>query len=97
MAIGIGRVERVIAESSYGRENGILDAQTAEISDYGVDPDTGNYTIPIDEAMKMLVADSPKEDHKADEPSHGADDHKDEETHSKKDDDTSESKDELSL
>ena len=48
--------EKITASGSYGRENGILDKQTAEISQYGVDPTTGNYTIPIEKSMELMLA-----------------------------------------
>lgn len=43
------------AESDYRRQNMILDEQTAEISNYGVNPDTGNVVIPIDQAIELMV------------------------------------------
>lgn len=33
----------------------ILEQQTAEINRYGVDPEQGRYTIPIDQAMKKVL------------------------------------------
>lgn len=44
------------AQSNYGRQNRILAAQSDEISQYGVDETTGNYTIPVDKAMTLMLA-----------------------------------------
>ncbi len=46
------------AQSNYGRQNRILQAQSAEISEYGVDETTGNYTIPVSDAMDLMLAES---------------------------------------
>ncbi|KAA1261257.1 hypothetical protein LF1_38030 [Rubripirellula obstinata] len=43
------------AESDYRRQQAILSEQTAEISNYGVNPDTGNVVIPIDQAIELMV------------------------------------------
>ena len=45
------------AASNYGRQNRILEEQQAEISSYGVDAETGNIVIPIDEAIRLMVND----------------------------------------
>ncbi len=42
-------------QSNYRRENLTLIEQKQEISAYGVDPQTGNITIPIEKAMEMVV------------------------------------------
>jgi hypothetical protein len=44
------------AASEYRRQNEILDEQRELISGYGVDPQSGNITIPIDQAIEELVA-----------------------------------------
>ncbi len=44
------------AESDYRRQNEILDEQRELISSYGVDPQTGNITIPINQAITEMVA-----------------------------------------
>lgn len=64
---------RLQAESNYNRQNTILAEQVETISGYGADPTTGNVTIPIDQAMKLVAKESKKEttEHK-DEP-HGDD------------------------
>lgn len=46
------------AESSYRRQNTILAEQSEEISKYGADPLTGNVTIPIADAMKLVAKES---------------------------------------
>ncbi|MCO8123170.1 hypothetical protein NHH03_15585 [Stieleria sp. TO1_6] len=46
------------AESSYARQNAILNAQSAEISKYGADPTTGYVTIPIEQAMELVAKES---------------------------------------
>ena len=43
------------AESDYRRQNAILTEQNAEISTYGVNPDTGHVIIPIDQVMELMV------------------------------------------
>lgn len=43
------------AQSNYHRENEVLSDQQHQISVYGVDPETGNITIPIHQAMEMVV------------------------------------------
>ena len=45
-------------KSSYRRQNQVIIDQTDEISNYGVDPDTGNVTIPVSEAMQLIAANS---------------------------------------
>jgi cell division protein FtsX len=50
------------AASDYRRQNQILDQQTAEISNYGVNPDTGNVVIPIDQAIELMVKETAKND-----------------------------------
>ena len=50
-----GHEETLQAQSSYGRQNRILAEQVEEISQYGVDPDTANVTIPIEDAMALVV------------------------------------------
>ena len=44
------------AASNYTRQNRILKEQTQQISTYGVDPQSGNITIPIEKAMELVVA-----------------------------------------
>lgn len=44
------------AESDYRRQNKILADQTQQLSSVGVDPATGNITIPVQDAMKLVVA-----------------------------------------
>ncbi|KLU04348.1 putative signal peptide and transmembrane protein [Rhodopirellula islandica] len=47
--------ERKVQSASYSRQNAVLADQSAEISRYGVDPETGNVTIPVEDAMKKMV------------------------------------------
>ena len=47
--------------SSYRRQNKILADQTDEISSYGVNPATGNITIPVEKAMELIATDNPTE------------------------------------
>ncbi|MCM2370853.1 hypothetical protein [Aporhodopirellula aestuarii] len=47
-----------IKDSRYTRSNQVLSQQADEISGYGVDPDTGNITIPVSEVMKKMAAES---------------------------------------
>ena len=43
------------AESNYERQLRILAEQQNEISQYGVDEETGNIIIPIDKAIDLMV------------------------------------------
>jgi hypothetical protein len=47
--------EAKIAQSDYRRQTAIFTEQIEQISSYGVDPTTGNVTIPIDEAIKRMA------------------------------------------
>ena len=44
------------AASNYERQIGILAEQKAEISNYGVNEETGNIVIPIDKAIELFVS-----------------------------------------
>ena len=46
------------AESNYDRQNRVLSQQQAEISTYGVDAETGNIVIPVDEAIRLMVSEN---------------------------------------
>lgn len=46
------------ASAEYRRQHQFLNAQRMQISDYGVDPDTGQVTIPIEQAIELLVSES---------------------------------------
>ena len=48
------------AASNYQRQNRILDEQKQQISNYGVDEQTGNITIPIDKAIELMVGENSK-------------------------------------
>lgn len=54
--------DQTAAMSNYGRSDRVIEQQTAEISGYGVDPDTGNLTMPIDAAIKKVVDRQPEKD-----------------------------------
>lgn len=43
------------AASDYTRQNTILREQQAEISNYGVDPQSGNIVIPIKQAIDLMI------------------------------------------
>lgn len=47
--------ESTAAKSSYRRENAALAVQSEQISSFGVDPNTAEITIPIDQAIEQLV------------------------------------------
>jgi hypothetical protein len=53
---------RKVSSASYTRQNAVLADQSAEISRYGVDPETGNVTIPVEDAMKKLVSKADSQD-----------------------------------
>ncbi|MEM8669898.1 MAG: hypothetical protein AAGG48_20395 [Planctomycetota bacterium] len=46
------------AASNYGRQNRILADQQEEISNYGIDAETGNIVIPIEEAIRLMANES---------------------------------------
>ncbi len=50
------------AQSDYRRQNRILQEQRDQISNYGVDPETGNITIPIEEAIKLVAKEAQNEE-----------------------------------
>jgi len=47
--------ETIAEQSSYRRQNAILEDQTAQISAYDVDEETGNVVIPIDQAIELVA------------------------------------------
>jgi hypothetical protein len=46
---------KTAAESSYGQENTILSQQTEQINSFGVDPQTAQIMIPIEQAIQKVV------------------------------------------
>ncbi len=48
------------AQSDYRRQNVILTDQLDQISNYGVDPATGNVTIPVTDAIELMVKEKSK-------------------------------------
>ena len=80
-----GHKDTLQAQSSYGRQNEVLAEQTESISRYGVDPDTAQVTIPIKEAMALVVREEAS--HPQAEDSHGSPEHSTPE-HGKADDAT---------
>jgi hypothetical protein len=52
--------EGKLASSTYRESVEVLSGQSKQISLFGVDEATGRITIPIDEAMKKLVASAAK-------------------------------------
>ncbi|QDV43004.1 hypothetical protein Enr13x_28560 [Stieleria neptunia] len=53
--------ETLQAQSSYKRQNAVLNDQAGSISKYGADPLTGNITIPISKAMELVAQESQSE------------------------------------
>jgi len=51
------QVTETAAASDYRRQNAILEQQQSEISNYGVDQQTGNIIIPINKAIELMVGD----------------------------------------
>ena len=49
---------RTSASSSYTRQNNALARQTRRSPRAGVDAETGNLTIPIDQAMNVIISQS---------------------------------------
>ncbi|TWT67149.1 hypothetical protein [Allorhodopirellula solitaria] len=47
-----------IRNSAYTRSNLVLEAQSEQLTSYGVNPENGNITVPISESMKKLVRES---------------------------------------
>jgi hypothetical protein len=52
--------QRKFAESTYRDSLEVLDVQTRRISRYDIDEETGRITIPVDKAMKAMVAEASK-------------------------------------
>jgi hypothetical protein len=74
-ALAKSQDESKSAQSSYHRQDEFLENQTAQISRYGVDQDTGSITIPIDKAMQLMVGDHvEKKSSSSDEKKSDADD-----------------------
>ncbi len=48
-------------KSSYRRQNKVLADQSEQISQYGINADTGNVTIPVSQAMQLIAADNSEE------------------------------------
>lgn len=49
------------AASNYARQNAILQSQQDEISNYGVDENTGKLVIPVDKAIEIISQEIPSE------------------------------------
>jgi hypothetical protein len=52
--------QRKFAESTYRESLEVLDVQTRRISRYDIDEESGRITIPVDKAMKAMVAEASK-------------------------------------
>ena len=48
------------AKSNYGRQEAVIKKQAEQISQYGVDPATGNVTIPIEKAIELIARENKK-------------------------------------
>src|SRR6056297_634753 len=44
-----------VKNASYTRQNKVLTEQAAEVSSYGVDPDTGNVVVPVEQVMRQMA------------------------------------------
>ena len=66
-ALAEWQAESKIAQSSYRRQQAVFAEQTEQISKYGVDPTTGNVTIPIDKAIELMVREESKSNGKKSE------------------------------
>ncbi|MEM8911586.1 MAG: hypothetical protein AAGC97_07435 [Planctomycetota bacterium] len=49
---------RKVRNATYSRQNRILTQQAEDVSRYGVDAETGNVVIPVEEAMKRMAAEA---------------------------------------
>lgn len=47
-----------IEQATYTRSLHSLAQQAEEVGSYGVDPDTGNITIPVEEVMKKMASEA---------------------------------------
>lgn len=56
-------------ESDYRRQNKVLADQMAQLNSVGVDPQTGNITIPVQDAMKLIVAEGDSDTESSEESS----------------------------
>jgi hypothetical protein len=50
-----GYQEQLQAESSYNRQNQVLNDQLESVSRYGVDPESAQVTIPVEKAMELVA------------------------------------------
>jgi hypothetical protein len=67
--------EQIVTESSdYARQNEVLETQQAEVSSYGVDAETGNFTIPIEKSMELMVSQATEPGTENDQEQSGGDD-----------------------
>ncbi len=56
-----GHESRLQAQSNYNRQIAVLDEQVDGISVYGADRETGNVTIPIEQAMELVAKEAQSE------------------------------------
>lgn len=54
--------ERKVKSATYSRQNAVLAEQSDEISRYGVDPETGNVIVPVEDAMKKMAENAASQD-----------------------------------
>lgn len=47
-----------IRNATYTRSNQVVQQQSQELTRYGVNPENGNITVPVEEIMKKMVADA---------------------------------------
>lgn|SRR5690554_1879416 len=47
-----------IRNATYTRSNQVLEQQSQELTRYGVNPENGSITVPVEEIMKKMVADA---------------------------------------
>ena len=47
-----------IQQATYARPNAILAEQSAEVSQYGIDEDTGNVTVPVQDVIEKMAKQS---------------------------------------
>ena len=53
--------QQKVESSSYARQNRYLAEQAEEVSSFGIDAETGNVVVPVEQVMKEMAAE--KSDH----------------------------------
>lgn len=53
---------RKVDSATYARQNKVLAEQVEEVSSFGIDANTGNVTVPVDQIIDKMVAAQPNDE-----------------------------------